>query len=79
MTGLKFLLTKFVEKDYPIVVFRDSGEGVVKGAGTIKCKSFKLKNVFYVKGHQSNLISVNQICDTGYKVLFDCNERKSST
>ena len=76
ITGLKFLLTKFVEKDGPIVVFSDNSEGIVMGVETFECKTFKRENVFYVKGLKSNLISISQVCDAGYKVIFNCNEGK---
>lgn len=76
MTGLKFLLTVFVEKDGPIVVYKENNEGTVMGIGTIECITFKLKNVFLVKGLKSNLFSISQLFDVGYKVLFNFNERR---
>lgn len=46
------------------------------GVGAFECSAFKLKNVFYVKGLKSNLISISQLCNACYKVLFDYNEGK---
>ena len=76
MTTLRSLLTDFMEKDGPIVVFGNNNEEVVMGFGTFECKDFKMKEVFYVKGLKINLISISQLCDGGYKVLFDCHEGK---
>ena len=76
MIGPKFLLTNFMEKDGPIITFGDSSESAVKGMVPITCKSIILKNVFYVKCLQSNLISIYQLCDSSYKVTFECNEGK---
>lgn len=44
--------------------------------GRIRCKSIELKDVFYVKGYQNNLISISLLCEAGYKVCFDYNEGK---
>ena len=32
-----------------------------------------IKNVLYVKGLKDNLISISQLCDKGYKVLFEAS------
>ena len=71
MNGLKSLLTYFVEKYILTVVLGDNSEGVVMGVGTFECRAFKLKNVFYDKGIESNLNSISQLCDVGNKVLFN--------
>lgn len=76
MTGLKSLLTEFMEKDGLILVFGNNSEEVIMGVGTFKCRAFKLRNVFYVKGLKRNLLSISQLCDASYSVLFDCNEGK---
>ena len=59
MTSIKSLLTYFVEKDGPILVFGDNNEEVIMGVGTFERKEFKLKEVFYVMGLKSNLISIS--------------------
>lgn len=76
MTGLKFHLIDFVEKDGPILTFGDNSESTVKGIGTIKYRSIMLHVVFYVKGLKNNLVSISQLCDASYKYLFDYSERK---
>ena len=76
MTSLKFLFNDYVEKDGPIVTFGYNSEGTIKGIDTIKCIKIKLKNVYYVKDLQNNLTSIIQLCDDGYKVLFNDNEGK---
>lgn len=45
------------------------------GYGSIKCNSIVFKNVSDVTGLQQNLISISQLCDIGYKVLFNKRER----
>lgn len=71
MICLNFQLNDLMEKYGHIITFGDSSEGAVNGVGTIRFKSVELKDVFYVKGFQKNLISINQLCDNGYNVLFD--------
>lgn len=73
-TGIKFLLTDFVEKYGPIVTFGDTSKGEVNGVGKMRWRSIELKDVFSVKGLQKYLISISNLCNSGYKVLFDCNE-----
>lgn len=65
-----------MKKDGPKVVFGDKNEEVVIGVGTFERRAFKLNEVVYVKGLKSNHISISQLCDAGYKVLFDCHEGK---
>ncbi|XP_023750600.1 uncharacterized protein LOC111898952 [Lactuca sativa] len=62
MSGFKSLLEDFIEKDGSNVTYKDNGNYVV------------FKSVCYVKGLQHNLISISQLCDAGYEVLF--NKRK---
>lgn len=61
ITGLKSHLTYFVEKDGLIVVCGDNREGAVMCIGTFECKALKLKNVLYLKGLKSNLISISRL------------------
>nr|KAJ0222998.1 hypothetical protein LSAT_V11C200083750 [Lactuca sativa] len=76
MTGFKSLLEDFIKKDGPSVTYGNNGKGTTNGYGTIKCNSVIFKNVSYVKGLRYNLISISQLCNAGYKVLFNKKEGK---
>ena len=76
MTGSKSLLDDYVKKDGPVVSYGDNNKGYTKGHGTIKCKSVIFKNMSYVKGLKHNLLSISQICDADYEVLFTKTEGK---
>ena len=76
MTGFKSLLVDFKKKYGPSVTYGDNGNGVTKRYGSIKCNSIVFKNVSYGKRLQYNLISINQLCDAGYDVLFNKKEGK---
>ena len=74
ITGFKSLLEDFIKKDDPTVTYGDNGKGATKGYGSIKCNYIVFKNVSYVKVLQHNLISISQMCDTSYEVLFKRRE-----
>lgn len=76
MTSLQSLLTDYVKKVGPKVVFRNNNEEGVMGIGTFEFRAFKLKDVFYVNGLKSNLISINRLCDVSYKVFFYYHDGK---
>ena len=59
-----------------MVTFGDNSGMVVIGVGTFECRIIKLKDVFYVEGLKGNFISISQLCDVGYKVLFNHHEGK---
>lgn len=50
MMGFKSLLDDYVKKDDPTLTYGDNSMGIIKGYGTIKCKSVEFKIVSYVKG-----------------------------
>jgi len=60
-----------------IVIFGDDFKGKIIGIGNIKISSSPLiKNVVLVDGLKHNLLSISQLCDRGFKVVFDdlaCN------
>ena len=74
MTRFKSVLKSFIEKDGPTIVYDKKNMEVVMNVGTFECRVFKLKVVFYVKGLKKNLISISQLCDVGYLILFDCHK-----
>jgi len=59
------------------VTFRDNSKGKIIDIGNIKIGSSPLtENVILVDGLKHNLLSINQLCDRGFKVIFDdltCN------
>jgi hypothetical protein len=71
MTGEKELLSDF--KAYfggKIAFGNDPDGGRITGKGTIKAGNIDFENVRYVEELKFNLLSVSQICDKKYPVLF---------
>ena len=56
------------------ISFGDNSIGVIRGIGTIGNNSHtQIKNVLLVENLTYNLLSINQLCDKGYKVCFVAN------
>lgn len=54
------------------ITFGDNKRGKVKGLGKIAISNDKsLSNVLLVESLNFNLLSVAQLCDFGYKCIFD--------
>ena len=54
------------------VSFGDNSKGKILGIGNIcKVSSSLIENVCLVENFKHNLISISQLCDKGYKVVFD--------
>ncbi|KAJ9542522.1 hypothetical protein OSB04_029028 [Centaurea solstitialis] len=76
MTGNKSLLLNYVSEKGPSVTFGDDAKGITKGYGTLSNGIITFNKVAYVEGLMHNLLSISQLCDLGYKVIFDicaCN------
>jgi len=74
MTGYKTKFTKLELMDEGFVTYRDNNKGKILVNGVISNGSlFNIKNVFLVEGLKYNLISISQLCDTGYKVVLEPN------
>ena len=59
------------------VTFGDNSKGKILGIGNIPINSSNfIENVLLVDGLKHNLISISQLCDKGYIVIFDKNECK---
>ncbi|GKB05139.1 retrovirus-related pol polyprotein from transposon TNT 1-94, partial [Tanacetum coccineum] len=71
MTGVKSYLHKYVEQPGPKVVFRDNSTCTTEGYGSIKCNGIVFTKVAFVNSLKYNLISISQLCDAKYIVLFD--------
>ena len=52
------------------VSFGGKNKGKVIGQGTVKIGNLIINDVSLVKGLKYNLISVSQLCDSGYKICF---------
>lgn len=57
------------------VTFGDGAQGKIRGVGVTKRADLpRLINVYYVDGLRANLISVSQLCDDGFEVIFNRKE-----
>ncbi|GKD97540.1 putative reverse transcriptase domain-containing protein [Tanacetum coccineum] len=61
---------KYSKESGPKVVFRDDSSGDTKGYGSVNCNGITFTRVAYMNGLKHNLISISQLCDANYKVLF---------
>lgn len=69
MTGNERLLNSFTKKKGGSVTFSDNDKGKVIGIGQVG-SSPSIEHMLLVDGLQHNLISVSQLCDNGYYVIF---------
>ena len=71
MTGDKNKFTSLALKDGGNIKFRDNSKGKIIGIGNIgKSYSLIIEDVLLVDGLKHNLLSINQLCDKGYNVIF---------
>nr|GEW65792.1 probable calcium-binding protein CML21 [Tanacetum cinerariifolium] len=52
------------------VVFGDNSSGDTEGYDSVNCNGITFTMVAYVNGLKHNLISISQLCDANFKVLF---------
>lgn len=52
------------------VSFGGNSKGRITGCGTVKIGSLTINNVSLVEGLNYNLLSISQLCDTGFKINF---------
>ena len=76
MTGKATFFIKLDEYDGGFVTFGDNGKGKIVAIGKVG-KSFSsfINDVLLVDGLKHNLLSISQLCDLGYEVIFrklDC-------
>nr|GEU44069.1 hypothetical protein [Tanacetum cinerariifolium] len=74
MTWVKQYLHKYSKESGPKVVFRDESLGDTKGYGSVNCNRITFTMGDYVDGLKHNLISISQLCDANFKVLFTKNQ-----
>ena len=71
MTGGRYLFMVFESKKGGNVTFGDGRKSQIKGKGIISLPRLPdIANVLYVKGLRVNLLSISQICDQDFMVLF---------
>ena len=71
MTGDRFLFKVFESKKGGSVTFGDGSKSKIKGKGIISLPRLSdIANVLYVEGLRVNLLSISQICDQDFMVLF---------
>jgi len=74
MTGDKTKFAKLELKEEGFVTYGDNNKGRILGNEVIgNGSSFNIKNVLLVEGLKHNLISISQLCDKGFKVMFEPN------
>src|ERR1044072_5403183 len=72
MTGEKHLFQELELKAGGVVGFRGNQKGKIIGFGTIGYgKSSSIKNVLLVEGLMHNSLSISQLADNGYDVMFN--------
>ena len=71
MTGDRSLFKVFESKKGGNVTFGNGSKSQIKGKGIISLPGLPdIANVLYVKGLRVNLLSISQICDQDFMVLF---------
>ena len=71
MTRDRSLFKVFKSKKGGNVTFGDGRKSQIKGKGTISLPGLlDIANVLYVEGLRVNLLSISQICDQDFMVLF---------
>ena len=71
MTGDRTLLKTFESKKGGNITFGDGSKSHIKGKGIISLPGLPdIANVLYVEGLRVNLLSISQICDQDFMVLF---------
>ena len=70
-TGDQFLFKVFESKKCGNVTFGDGSKSQIKGKGIISLPGLPdIANVLHVEGMRVNLLSISQICDQDFMVLF---------
>ncbi|GJV86461.1 retrovirus-related pol polyprotein from transposon TNT 1-94 [Tanacetum coccineum] len=66
----KYYLKRYSKEFGPKVVFGDNSSGDTEGYGLVNCNRITFIRVAYVNGVKHNLISISQLCDANFQVLF---------
>jgi len=74
MTGDKSKFVNIILKQEGHMTYGDNNKGRILGRGSIGDKRILLiHDVLYVEGLKHNLLSISQVCDKGYQVIFKSN------
>jgi len=74
MIGDKSKFAKLELKEEGFVTYSDNNKGRILRSGVISNEaSFNIHNVILVEGLKHNSISISQLCDKGFKVVFEPN------
>ena len=72
MTGDKDQFITLQMKEGGLVTFGDDGKGRIIGIGKIKITSCtSIEDMLLVDKLKHNLLSISQLCDKGFKVIFE--------
>ena len=64
-------LSTFTKKDGGFVTFGDNAKGKIIGIGNVGNFSPPIiENILLVDNLKHNLLSVSQLCDKGYRIVF---------
>jgi hypothetical protein len=73
-TDRRQTLLYLLHKEGGAVTFGINDKGQIKGKGIIgKNDSARIEDVQYVEGLKHNLLSISQLCDSGFEVIFKPN------
>ena len=74
MTGDKAKFVNIIFKQEGHVTYGDNNKGMILGRGSIGDKrNLLIHDVLYVEGLKHSLVSISQLCDKGYYVIFKPN------
>lgn len=76
MTRVKSLLEDYVKKDSPMVTYGDNGERKTKGFWNHQVQVGSILKCVLCQRIKAYLISISQLCDVDYEVLFNKHEGK---
>ncbi|KAK2359506.1 putative mitochondrial protein [Trifolium repens] len=71
MTGDKLLFHTLNQQEGGTVGFGGNQKGRIIGIGTVGNSSLSISNVWLVDGLHHNLLSISQLCDSNYDVMFN--------
>jgi len=74
MTGDKSKFLNITFKQEGHVTYGDNNKERILGRGSIGDKDILIiHDVLYIEGLKHNLLSISQLCDKGYQVIFKTN------
>ena len=70
MTGNKDCFVEIIYQDKGKVTFGDNNKGNIIATGKVKISGIIFSDVYLVNGLKHNLLSISQLCDKGFHVMF---------